>query len=93
MTKLKPVQLCYTTKMWRGETIAGSCNRTLTIYTKEMTQKLVRRHEIDGCGTTAIPQSVMSKENKWNKKMTHGRCLCVSCMCSVMREGMREKSK
>ena len=24
--------------------------------------------------------------------MTHGMCLCVCCMCSVMREGMCEKS-
>ena len=23
--------------------------------------------------------------------MAHGRCLCVCCMCSVMREGMCEK--
>ena len=36
-TKLKPVHLCYTTKTWRGETNASSCQRTLTIYTKEMT--------------------------------------------------------
>ena len=33
------------------------------------------------------------KENKWNNQMTHGMCWCVCCMCSVMREGMCEKSK
>ena len=25
---------------------------------------------------------------KWNNQMTHGMCLCVCCMCSVMKEGM-----
>ena len=75
------------------ETNAGSYKRTLTIYTKGMTYKLPRRQKFDGCGTTAIPQSLISKENKWNNHMTHGMCLCVCCMCSVMREGMCEKSK
>ena len=93
MTKLKPVHLCYTTKMWLPETNSGSCKRTLTIYMKEMTWKLACRQTFDGCGTTAIPQSVISKENKWNNQMTHGMFLCVCCMCSVMRKEMCEKSK
>ena len=29
---------------------------------------------------------------KWNNQTTHGMCLCVCCMCSVMREAMCEKS-
>ena len=63
MTKVKPVRLCYKTRMWRGETSAGSCKGTLTIYMKEVTYKLARRQKFDGCGTTAIPQSLISKEN------------------------------
>ena len=29
---------------------------------------------------------------KWNNQMTHGMCLCVFCMCIVMREERCEKS-
>ena len=61
MTKRKPVHLCYTTKMWRGETNVGY-KRTLTIYTKEVTYMLARRQKLDGSGTTAIPKSVISKQ-------------------------------
>ena len=55
-----------------------------------MTYKSPRRQKFDGCGTTAIPQSVISKEKKCNNQMTQGMCLCVCCMCSVMREGITE---
>ena len=53
---------------------------------------MARRQKFDECGTAAMPQSVISKENKWNNQMTHGMCLWVCCMCSVMREGMFEKN-
>ena len=60
---------------------------------KKIASREYFRKKLHGCGTTTIPQSVISKENKWNNQMTHGMCLCVGCMCGVMREGMCEKSK
>ena len=32
------------------------------------------------------------QNHEWNNQMTHGLCLCVCCMCSVIREEMCKKS-
>ena len=90
---LKPVHLCFTTNMWRDETNAGSGKRTLNIYEKETTQKLARRQRLDACGTTAVPQSVISQNiNGLIKGLMVCLCLCAFCICNVPREGMCEKS-
>ena len=64
---------------------------TLTIYTTEVTYMLARRKKFDGRGTTPVPQGVMSKQNM-EQSNDSGMCLCMSCMCGAMREGMCEKS-
>ena len=76
--------------MWRGETNAGSCKRTLTIYTKEMASNLACRQK--WMLYYSISSECDIQINKWNSQMTHGMCLFVCCMGSVMRARMCEKS-